>query len=135
MNLKAVLGLSIFIVGTVACGMWAYRWVAAFVSPETGAGGFGFVSAGLLLLAAGLFAAVAPLFATFRLTRSSSARGLAVAWRTSHVLVSIATVGLVVFDSSLRSLVAAALFLPLQAFFANGALAIWIANPFSGGTR
>ncbi len=128
MKNRARLGLAVFVIGTAACVLWAYSWVAPVVAPTTGRGGIGFVSVNVLVLAAALFVAVGPPFLTFRLTGASGARGLGTAWRRVHVVAVIALVS-TFFFGSIWSFVAVALFLPLQAFFAIGALAIWIAYP------
>ena len=67
------------------------------------------------------------------LKRASGSRRLATLWWRAHLISTVALVGVGLFVPFLGmdvvwSLVVVALFMPLQVFFAIGALAIWVAN-------
>jgi hypothetical protein len=124
-----VVGLLIFLVGTTFCASWAYDWVSeATTLWSAGSGGIGAVSLGLAELVVELAAVGVPLLLTFRLTRSSRAREWGKALWRAHVLATIGLVAALVIGGWPVRIVTAAVFLPVQVFFANAALAMWIGS-------
>jgi hypothetical protein len=138
---RRTIGLAVFAIGTAVCGVWGYVWTSPALSPfmmleerEP----FEFVHASLIPLVL----AFAPAF-TFWLTRrampSLSAKALRIGHLAAIVLfiatgrAILATASSVVPTRSLASFITVTLysFMPVQAFWVNGALALWIASPRS----
>ena len=123
-------GLLTFVVGTTFCVLWSYHWLSSTLSAVAeSSGGIGAVSLGLAEFAVELFVIIVPIVITFRLTRLAGSTKLAIAWRSVHVATAVALVAVAVVSNILVKMVVFSLFFPIQVFFANGALAIWIANP------
>ena len=107
---------------------WVDRVSAVAPLWSEGSGGIGAVSTGLAELVIELVGVAAPLIVSFRLTRASGAGGWGKAlWRT-HVVVTIALVAALFIGSWPVTFLVLAIFLPVQVFFANAALAMWIAT-------
>jgi hypothetical protein len=127
---RGTIGLLTFVVGTTFCVLWSYGWLLTTLSTMAeSSGGIGAVSLGLAELAAELLVIIVPIIITFRLTRLAGSTKLAVAWRSAHVATAVALVAVAVVNGIFVKMVVLSIFFPMQVFFANGALAIWIANP------
>jgi len=109
--------------------LWGYAWLSTILSAaEEFSRGIGAVSLGLSEAVVQLCALVVPVAITFRLTRLARTTGLAVAWRSAHVATAVALVAIAVVSNIFVRMAVFSVFLPVQVFFANGALAIWIAR-------
>ena len=122
-------GLLIFLVGTALCSVWAYKWITAAAETfDAGSGGIGAVSLGLAELIVELAALVVPLILTFRLTRAPRVGEWGKALRIAHVGATIGLVAAFFTASWPIRIVVVAAFLPTQVFFANAAVAMWVAS-------
>ena len=127
---RRTVGLLTFVIGTTLCGLWGYLWLRTALSwMAQGSAGIGAVSAGLSELALAVLAVVAPFVITFRLTRLAGPNKLATRWRSAHVAAAVALVAVAIVGTIFLKMAVLSVFFPIQLFFANGALAIWIANP------
>jgi hypothetical protein len=127
---------AIVVTGTVLCLWWAYIWAAPiFAMAGQGSGGIGAVSGNVFEFGAELLWPLVPpasLWATFRLAKRSGARRLARNWRRAHVATTLVLIGALFPIASAFGFVGAgglaAVFLPIQVWFAVGAIAIRIGS-------
>jgi hypothetical protein len=124
---RKVIALAIFVLDLLVCGTWAYREAASMIQKlsGTGSGGIAGVSAGY----AELLVTLVPIVLAFVLARASGATRLATYWRDVHLAASLALVILPSMGGLTVMMVSIVVFLPVQAFFVVGAVAIWIASP------
>jgi hypothetical protein len=127
-------GVTIFAVGTALCAWWAYAWAMPFLEwTGTGSGGIGAVSVGIdVRIAAFALILIPSLWTSVGLRKRSRARPLATVWWRVHLLVTIGLIGAIVAFSFAAffpsAIAAAAVFVPVQLFFAIGALAIRVGS-------
>jgi hypothetical protein len=123
--------MATFVIGTVLALALAYLWLpwslliwnARLTSS---------ISVPLIVWAQTAVYLIAPVIATWRLTRASRARFMAVGWRGLHVLFGVAFALTLAYSERVGSFSAALVATPLlsavQVFFVSGALAVWIAQ-------
>ena len=119
-----LLGLAIFVVGTIGCAYWAYMDIAPWLPlwGRTGSGGIGAVSAGLPFIVFLLL----PIF-TLLLSRGTGRLGTWLRWLVvcaTVALFAIGISGLMLLATPALSLALFALFPPLQLFFFIAAIAL-----------
>ena len=139
---RRIVGFAVFAIGTALCGVWGYEWTSPTLSPfmtleEPDRTTFELWTASLTLPVL----VSAPAF-TFWLTRRAMPSLPAKALRIGHLAsivvwmagVLLLLAGLAGFITDLAGFITrVTLFslMPVQAFWVNGALALWIASPRS----
>jgi hypothetical protein len=123
-----------FVAGSLFCLSWA-AWAAGETYTffaTTSSGGIGSVS----VASSELIYGVVPLLLTVILARMSDSARLARRWRNAHLLTTLAMVIAAMTGSSIvAALFVMSAWIPVQLFFVNGALAIWMSNPRGLVTR
>jgi hypothetical protein len=123
-----LVGWCVFVVGATLCAYWAYASVAPslpLLRQETGSGGVGAVSVGLV--APELLLLLSPVL-TFVLTRHRISGAAGVRLRWMHVIATMVLIASAVIAASRGRfevlVVIAAVFFPVQAFFVVAAIAL-----------
>jgi len=117
---RIALGLDV-----LGCGIWAYVSATSMLRSlaATGSGGIGSVSVSAGVVE-GLYTVVPPIV-TILLARATGTT-VAKYWRNAHLAALLALIVLPMMGGLRVIMVSIAVLLPVQLFFAIGALAIWI---------
>ena len=124
-----MIGLVVFVLDVLVCGVWAYSAASSMLRTLAGAGsgGLGGLSVGAGVIEA-LYTVVPPII-TLVLARASGPTPLPRWWRNAHLAAVLALIVLPTMGGLRVMMVSIVVFLPVQVFFVLGALAIWIARP------
>lgn len=125
MEKRRLIAEIVFALGTLGCGVWAYREVGSVLGPDIGSGGIAGVSLGMF----GVVFTLVPPIVTIWLARLTKSRW-AKSWRNAHLTATLALIILPMMTTSVYALVISILvFPPVTVFFVIGSIAIWIATP------
>jgi hypothetical protein len=141
---RRTIGLAVFAIGTALCGVWGYAWTSSALSPfmtleEPDLTTFEMVMASLTFPVL-LYAPACTFWLTRRALPSMPAKALRIGHLASIGVWIAAGLALLATASSLLPATGLAGFLtgvtlhslmPVQAFWVNGGLALWIASPRS----